>query len=369
MWTNHPLSIRKERVFFFWSFKAFNPSYRMLGFFALPDHVLVEVGLLLFGLVALYFGAEWLVNSAAKISLKFGISPLAVGLTVVAFGTSAPELFVSLGFAANGKPDMSIGNVVGSNICNIGLVLGISAFICAMSVKRSLLTRDVPALLIASLLFVFFIRDKNVSSFEGAFMFACILGYTVYRLISSMKKGAAADVDLDEVGSKEEALKSPNWKLILMVLAGIFVLYIGAEGLIKGGVGLAKRMSVPEAIIALTLIAFGTSVPELATSIVATLRKEGDLIIGNIIGSCLFNLLCVIGITALVQPLNISHIESMDLWVMLAFTILLIPIMASKSTISRWEGSILLMGYLFYATYLWVTRVAGTEAVAVVIGQ
>lgn len=352
---------REKRKSFFSGVFQRSPDHCAM-FDRLPESLFTDIGLLVFGLVALYFGAEWLVNGAAKISLKFGISPLAVGLTVVAFGTSAPELFVSLGFNRAGQPDMSLGNVVGSNICNIGLVLGISAFICLINVKRSLLTRDVPILIFASLVFLFFIRDKTFSTFEGGVMFAGVLAYTVSRLISSKKKGAAAAgaiEELEEVGSVDDALKAPNWKLILMVLTGVFVLYLGAEGLNKGGQSLAERMGVPKAIIALTIIAFGTSVPELATSIVASLKKEGDLIIGNIIGSCLFNLLCVIGVTALVKPLNIVHIESMDIFVMLIFTFLLLPIMATKKNISRWEGSILLIGYLCYCVYLWFDRVGG----------
>lgn len=318
----------------------------------LPDSVITDVVLLAIGLYALYLGAEWLVNSAAKISLKFGISPLAVGLTVVAFGTSAPELFVSLNFNAKGQPDMSLGNVVGSNICNIGLVLGISAFIASLAVKRSLLVRDMSVLVGASALFVFFLRDKQFSQVEGIIMFVLVLAYTIFRLSTSKSEAPS-----EEVGSKEDAMKASVFALAGMVLAGLVVLYIGSVALETGGVSLAERFNVPGGIIALTVIAFSTSVPELATSIVACIKKEGDFITGNIIGSCLFNLLCVIGVTAMVKPVVVENIEYLDLFVMLAFTLVLVPIMGSRSLISRWEGTTLLIGYVCYCVYLWYARI------------
>ena len=321
--------------------------------------ILIDLAWLAAGLVALYYGAEWLVNSAAKISLKFGIAPLAVGLTVVAFGTSAPELFVSLKFSSNDQPDMSIGNVVGSNICNIGLVLGISAFICALHVRRVLLKRDMVLLVGSSLLFTAMLWNGQFSRIEGTILFSIVLGYTIFRLWTSKQDVSPADISelAEEVGSKEEALATPTWKLSLFVLVGLVFLYLGSEGLERGGVSMAERLGVPGALIALTVIAFSTSVPELATSVVASMKKEGDIIVGNIVGSCIFNLLCVIGITAMVRPLNITHIEKVDLYVMLALTIFLIPMMLSRRLISRIEGTIVLTGYIAYCVYLWMERI------------
>ena len=341
----------KKKEFFQWRF-LWLPT-------ECPMPFLIDILWLVAGLTALYYGAEWLVNSAAKISLKFGIAPLAVGLTVVAFGTSAPELFVSLKFNGTGKPDMSIGNVIGSNICNIGMVLGISAFICALHVKKILVSRDMPFLVAASLLFTWMLWNGGFSRIEGMILFSIILLYTIFRLRAARENVQPEDVSElpSEVASKDEALASPNWKLGTMVILGLAVLYLGSEALETGGVSLAKRLKVPEALIALTVIAFSTSVPELATSIVASWKKEGDLIVGNIVGSCLFNLLCVIGITAIVKPIEINQIHKEDLFIMLGFTILLVPMMLSRKLISRIEGSILLAGYVAYCIFVWIERV------------
>lgn len=319
--------------------------------------ILIDFIWLIIGLTALYFGAEWLVNNASKISLKFGISPLVVGLTVVAFGTSAPELFVSMKFNSNGQPDMSLGNVVGSNICNIGMVLGVSAFICTLFVNRSLLVRDMSVLVFSSLLFTGMLWDGTFTWIEGAILFSIVLIYTIFRIRVSRRDHAAEALIAKEVGDGAAAFKTPNWQLAIMVILGLVVLYFGSLALEKGGISLASRLGVPGALISLTVIAFSTSVPELATSIVASLKKEGDLIVGNIVGSCLFNLLCVIGITAMIKEINIVHVHKEDLYVMLAFTILLVPMMLTRHKISRLEGSILLLGYVSYCVYLWIERI------------
>jgi len=311
------------------------------------------------GLVALYFGAEWLVNGAASLALRYGISPLVVGLTVVAFGTSAPELFVSIGFNAGGFPDMALGNVIGSNICNIGLVLGMSAFICVLHVKSALLVRDLPILLLSTVIFSAMLWNGVIGRTEGILLFVGIIAYTVFQLVLAKKENdpevlAEFAGEFDPAGAKRE----PLWKLAAAILGGLVALYFGAEWLEKGGVSLARSFGVPEAVISLTLIAFSTSVPELATSIVASLKKEGDIITGNIIGSCIFNLLCVIGVTATLGPIVTSQIEMVDLYVMIAMTALLIPVMARKRSVRRVEGAALLACYFAYTAYLWIDRVA-----------
>ncbi len=321
--------------------------------------ILIDIGWIVAGLIALYYGAEWLVNSATRMSLKFGISPLCVGLTVVAFGTSAPELFVSLQFNADGEPDMSLGNVVGSNLCNIGLVLGISAFICALHVKRALLVRDMTSLIVASFVFVGMLWDNQFSRIDGIILFAGVIAYTIIRLAVARREGKDEEV-LAEVGVADcdaKAIPDPIWKMSLFAFIGLVALYLGAEGLERGGVSLAETLGVPGAIISLTVIAFSTSVPELATSAVASLKKEGDLITGNIIGSCLFNLLCVIGITATIKPLVIADIARVDLFVMLGFTLVLVPMIVTRRRIDRFEGMILLLGYAGYSWYLWAERI------------
>ena len=321
--------------------------------------VLIDFLWLIVGLVALYFGAEWLVGGAAKLAVRFGISPLVVGLTVVAFGTSAPELFVSIGFNSSGYPDMSLGNVIGSNICNIGLVLGVSAFICALHVKSELLIRDLPVLLVATITFCWMLSNGMISRIEGGILFVAVLGYTVYQLsLAKSVKDPEVHSEFEEEFNPEEAKQAAVWVLVVLILAGLVGLYFGADWLERGGVSLAKRLGIPEAVISLTLIAFSTSVPELATSIVASLKREGDIIIGNVVGSCIFNLFCVIGITSLLKPIASSGIEMVDLYVMIGFTLMLIPILWKGRRITRWEGSILLVGYFAYCGFLYFDRVA-----------
>ena len=321
--------------------------------------LLIDLLWLAGGLVALYFGAEWLVNGAASLALRYGISPLVVGLTVVAFGTSAPELFVSIGFNAGGFPDMALGNVIGSNICNIGLVLGMSAFICVLHVKSALLVRDLPILVISTVIFSAMLWNGVIGRTEGIFLFAGIIAYTAFQLVIA-KKEKDPEVLAEFAGEFDpaEAKHEPLWKLVFAIVGGLVALYFGAEWLEKGGVSLARRFSVPEAVISLTLIAFSTSVPELATSIVASLKKEGDIITGNIIGSCIFNLLCVIGVTATLGPIVTSQIEMVDLYVMIGMTALLIPVMGRKRRVSRVEGTVLLACYVAYTAFLWFDRVA-----------
>ncbi len=321
--------------------------------------VLIDLLWLIAGLVALYFGAEWLVGGASKLAVRYGISPLVVGLTVVAFGTSAPELFVSIGFNLGGYPDMALGNVIGSNICNIGLVLGVSAFICVLHVKSALLIRDVPVLLLATVGFCWMLSDGEISLVEGIILFVSVVGYTIFQLaLARSVKNPEVHQEFEEEFGVDEAKQASLVVLTISILAGLVALYFGADWLERGGVSLAKRFGVPEAVISLTLIAFSTSVPELATSIIASLKKEGDIIIGNVIGSCIFNLLSVIGVTAMIKPIASTGIEVMDLYVMIGFTLLLVPILWKGRAITRWEGAVLLLGYFGYCTFLYFDRVA-----------
>ncbi len=321
--------------------------------------VLIDLLWLVAGLTALYFCADWLVNGAAKLAVRFGISPLVVGLTVVAFGTSAPELFVSIGFNNSGFPDMALGNVIGSNICNIGLVLGASAFVCVLHIKSELLYRELPVLVIASLVFTFLLWNGVITRVEGSILFVAVIAYTFYQLSVARK---IKDPELiEEFKSEFDPTPSDTsrvWVLACFILVGLVALYFGAQWLERGGVSLARTFGVPEAVISLTLIAFSTSVPELATSIVASLKKEGDIITGNIIGSCIFNLLCVIGLTAMIKPIQAVQIEMVDLYVMIAMTVLLFLVMGRNQRVSRAEGAVLLASYAAYTIFLWFDRIA-----------
>ncbi|RCL33605.1 MAG: sodium:calcium antiporter [Verrucomicrobia bacterium] len=311
---------------------------------------------LIIGLALLYFGGEWLVKGAREISLMMGISPLAVGLTVVAFGTSAPELLVSL--QANlldpPKGDIALGNVVGSNICNIALILGIGAAIRPMSVHRQVIKREMPFLLVISVVFILLLRDGQIQQVEGFCLFAAVIAYTALSLREARRAGLGEQAVTSE--SKEEVAKSSNtgtFANIGLLLAGIGALVIGADRLVLGGSNIARHFNVPEATIALTIVAFGTSLPELATSIVAAIRRQGDIILGNAVGSCIFNVLCVVGLTSSISPLSrTSELRNWDLGVMLAFTLIVFPFVWRDRLLGRRQGVILLFGYASYVCYL-----------------
>ncbi|MFP6879391.1 MAG: calcium/sodium antiporter, partial [Roseibacillus sp.] len=288
---------------------------------------------LLLGLGLLYLGGEWLVRGARGISLKMGIAPLAVGLTVVAFGTSAPELLVSLQANLQSPPkgDLALGNIVGSNICNIALILGIGALIRPIAVHLQILKREMPFLLVISGIFVWLLlHDDSISRWEGLALFAGVITYTAISLQQSRRKHQSVALD-DSPDDKVEVVQSKRGRSMLydagFILLGIVALTYGAERLVLGGSNIARFWSVSEATIALTVVAFGTSLPELATSIVAAVRRQGDILIGNAVGSCIFNILCVVGLTATISPLertpDPTGLQVADLGVMLALTFLL----------------------------------------------
>jgi len=311
---------------------------------------------LIIGLALLYFGGEWLVKGAREISLMMGISPLVVGLTVVAFGTSAPELLVSL--QANlldpPKGDMALGNVVGSNICNIALILGIGAAIRPMSVHRQVIKREMPFLLVISVVFILLLLDGQIQQVEGLCLFAAVIAYTAFSLREARRAGLGEQAVTSESG--EEGIKSSKtgtFANIGLLLAGIGALVVGADRLVLGGSNIARHFNVPEATIALTIVAFGTSLPELATSIVAAVRRQGDIILGNAVGSCIFNVLCVVGLTSSISPLSrTSELRNWDLGVMLAFTLIVFPFVWRDRLLGRGQGVILLFGYASYVCYL-----------------
>lgn len=315
--------------------------------------LMVNFGWLALGLVLLYFGAEWLVQGAASLSLKIGLSPLIVGLTVVAFGTSAPELLVSLQANLEDPPrgGFALGNIIGSNICNIALILGVAALIRPIKVNKQVIARDAPILVIVTLVFVWMLRDQRVSTIEAAILFGTLLLY----IITSVKKGFKENVEVDIEGlDEEEVIAAKNasgakitWFIILIVI-GLGVLAFGANRLILGGVGIAEYFGVPDVIIALSLVALGTSLPELATSIIASRKKQGDIIVGNVVGSNLFNMLAVVGITGLVAPLFSDQIKLIDILFMVGLTLTSIPFMVTGRSIGRLEGVILLAIYMIY---------------------
>ena len=323
--------------------------------------ILVYSGWLVLGLVLLYFGAEWLVKGSGELALRVGISPLIVGLTVVAFGTSAPELLVSVSANMKTPPqgDIALGNVVGSNICNLALVLGIAALIKPLAIHGQVLKREMPILIGATVVFVVMLLDGEVARWEGALLAAGVVLYTVSSIIRG-KKGKVVEIDIDITDEEIAALKKAGPGLFLrdlaFILAGLAALVVGANRLVYGGSEIAAVMGIPPAVIALTLVAFGTSLPEIATVTVASLKGEGDLVTGNAVGSCIFNLLAVVGITASISSLNAGSLEIADLAVMSGITLLAFPLMLTRKSLSRLEGGLLVGGYLVYVVWLFLRQ-------------
>ncbi len=313
---------------------------------------------LIAGLVLLVAGAEVLVRGAAKLAAQFGIAPLVIGLTVVAFGTSAPETAVSVQAALNGSGDIAIGNVLGSNIANVLLILGVTSLVAPLIVSRQLIRLDVPIMIGASLVTYALAWDGALSRLDGALLFAMVLGYTTFLIVSSRRAGAAATAD-DEFAREyaADAQPRPHATLInaALVIVGLALLVGGSHFLVEGAVSLARALGLSELVIGLTVIAIGTSLPELATSILAAIRGERDIAVGNIVGSNIFNLLCVLGLASLVSPESIRVAASalaFDFPVMVAVALACLPIFFTGYSISRWEGLLFLAYYVAYTAYL-----------------
>ncbi len=313
--------------------------------------MLLPVIYILISLVLLYFGASWLVKGSSALAIKAGISPLVTGLTVVAFGTSSPELFVSVNAAISGQGNIALGNVIGSNMFNICIILGISAIVSPLKIKLQVLKFDIPFLVISTLVFMFFFADRHLSSIEGGVLIAGIISYTLMNIILARREKSKV---INEEFSTAFSEKEMKWYWSAgIILLGIGVLVAGSELLVKGAVTIARSLGVGETIIGLTIIAAGTSLPELASSIVATLKKEYDIAIGNVIGSNIFNILCILGISSVISPLTAISISNIDLYIMLGATLLLVPFFRSSYTLKRDEGVFMIVLYLMYMYYLW----------------
>ena len=308
--------------------------------------------MLVAGLGLLVLGAELLVRGASRLALRLGISPLVIGLTVVAFGTSAPELAVSVKAGLAGQADIALGNVVGSNIANILLILGLSAAITPLVVSRQLLRLDVPLLLAASVLLLVMALDGHVGRLDGLLLFTGILVYTVYAIRQSRRETASlAAADLPAPGPAGASLLMS----VGAVAAGLAMLVLGADWLVEGATVAARWLGVSDLVIGLTVVAVGTSLPELATSVVAALRGERDIAVGNVIGSGLFNILSIVGIAALVTPAGLPvapSLVSFDMPVMIVATLACLPIFATGHLIARWEGGLFIAYYAAYVLYL-----------------
>ena len=307
----------------------------------------MEFLLIIAGLILLVFGGDYLVKGASGIALRFNMPSMLVGMTVVALGTSSPELVVSVRAALAGKPDISIGNVVGSNIANVCLILGVTTLIFPIVIRRQILKNDWVAMMVASLLFYFVALDGEISRIEGIIFFTLLAGFIAFSFFRASKvaKEAVPD-DLEETKSRGILF------LILYVVLGTVGLIFGAKWFLEGAEAIARNLGVSDRVIAITLVAFGTSVPELAASVIAAFKKEDEIFLGNIIGSNLFNLLAILGITATIHPIEVSEkIISSDIFWMLATSFVLLPMGFFGKKLSRFDGLLLFSTYLIY-TYI-----------------
>lgn len=323
---------------------------------------LITIAMLVAGLVLLVVGGEFLVRGASSLAAIIGISPLVIGLTVVAFGTSSPELAVSIQAGLSGNPDIAMGNVVGSNIFNVLFILGACAVILPLLVTQQLVRLEVPIMIAASFLVALLALDGKLGFVDGLLLFAGIAGYTTWAIVRSRRETAAAQAEFaQEYGEQKLAPKKSGAEIarnVAFVIAGLGVLVLGARWLVDGSITIARAFGIDEVIIGLTIVAAGTSLPEVATSIIATIRKERDIAIGNVVGSNIFNLLAILGISSMVTPggLNVApSVINFDIPIMIAVAVACLPIFFTGYTIARWEGVLFLLSYVAYTVFLVLT--------------
>ena len=303
------------------------------------------------GLVLLFFGADWLVQGAVTLALHLGLSPLIVGLTVVALGTSVPEALVSVQAAIGHQGGIALGNVIGSNILNIALILGLSSLILPLKVDSHIVKADVPLLTGATFMLVVLLEDFHISRMEGAFLLLCIVFYVTGNIMT-VKRTSPEEDKIEGMEIPEDSGKT-LWRDVGFLILGIVTLGFGANFLVTGAVDLARIFGLSEALIGLTIVSIGTGTPELATALMAAFRKSPDLAIGNVVGSNLFNIMFVLGIAGLVAPLDGKGISSIDLYVMLGVTFLLLPTVWTGRILDRKEGFLFLAIYVGYLYHLW----------------
>ncbi|MFC2131677.1 calcium/sodium antiporter [Bacteroidota bacterium] len=320
---------------------------------------------LLAGSLFLYFGAEGLVKGSSSVAIRKGLTPLVVGLTIVSFGTSSPELVVSVSAAIRGNAAIAFGNVVGSNICNIALILGIAALIRPIQVNMRVIKTDIMIMIGVTFVLILMILDDGISRIEGIILFAGIIIYNFVTLYLA-KKETSQNQNKNQ-NQKEETVKSSrSWFDLAIILGGLIILVVGAHLFLNGAIDIARLLGASDVIIGLSIVALGTSLPELATSVVAAIKKEGDISIGNVIGSNIFNILCILGVAAIIRPIELvgaNSINFIDIIVMVIVSIILLPLAWSKLEISRLEGGFLLFIYIGYMYYMYTYRLNELESI------
>jgi cation:H+ antiporter len=316
--------------------------------------LLVNLALLAVGVGILYIGAEWLVRGSSRLATSLGISPIVVGLTVVSFGTSAPELVVALIAALNDNPDLAIGNVMGSNLANLGLILGVTAIVRPMDVAGRVVSREIPVMLALTILLFPLAADGQLGFFDGLALFTILVFYLAF--VNSEASGEDHAVELKFEGfaeSKERVATKLAWMDVVLVALGSAGLVLGGTGIVSAAEFLALEFGIPDVVVGLTIVAIGTSLPELATALVAAIRGEADIAVGNIIGSNIFNIAAILGITSMVTPIGIRpEIITRELPAVLFLSLLLLPVTRIGMRVYRAEGAILLAAYFGLAGWL-----------------
>ncbi len=317
----------------------------------------MNILLFLAGLAGLIAGAELLVRGASKLALSFGISPLVVGLTIVAFGTSSPEVAVSVGAALDGQTDLALGNVVGSNIFNVLFILGVSALITPLVVNIQLIRQEVPIMIGASIILLLVCLDGRIGLMDGLLLCGLMVAYTAFLIIQSRRESQAAK---DEYAAEVKPAASGAWDSrlpvqLLLIVVGLGFLVAGSEALVTASIAFAKALGVSDLVIGLTIVAAGTSMPEVATSIMAAIKGERDIAVGNVVGSNTFNILGCLGLASVVSPDGLgvpSSLLALDMWVMLATALACLPVFLTGREIARWEGGVFLAYYAAYVAWL-----------------
>lgn len=321
--------------------------------------MLMQALLFAAGLVALVAGAELLVRGASRLALSIGVSPLVVGLTVVAFGTSAPEMTVSVGAALAGQGELALGNAVGSNIFNVLFILGLAALITPLAVHVQVIRQEAPVLVGSAVLLMLLALDGTIGGIDGALLTALLVVYTVFLVRQSRSEAAAQALKAPATAATATTGGPSRVRQLAFILVGLVLLVGGAQALVAAAVGFARAWGVSEVVIGLTIVAAGTSLPEVAASVMAALRGERDIAVGNVVGSCIFNMLGVIGLGGLAAAAAAGGglpvppaVANFDLWVMLAALVACLPVFLTGREVARWEGALFLGYYAAYTTFL-----------------
>ncbi|MPM03303.1 hypothetical protein SDC9_49568 [bioreactor metagenome] len=314
--------------------------------------MLMDIVFIVLSLVLLYLGAQWLVSGSAKLAEAFGIPQLVIGLTIVAFGTSSPELIVTITASSQGQTGMALGNVVGSNIMNILLILGLTAVVSPVFVEKKIIRSDIPLLIVFSSLLMWILINPELHSWEGFVLLGCLVLYAGWMFFNIRKDRQLLKANGGgKPGTRFSS--SQKWFFVFLVVVGLALLTVGSRLLVLGAVDIARLMNVSETMIGLTVVSIGTGLPELATSAIAAMRKQTDIAVGNIVGSNIFNILVIAGFSISAYPAANSGISLTDLLFMTGAAVLLFPLAYSGSTIRRAEGALLLGLYVLYLFIIW----------------